>query len=172
MLEKVTEATIDVEGESFRDKTWVVCEEVAKGNGRSAASSSAGDQPLSSLQRPDHSRAAAAMVLVIRSPDARQPVPVRFDGCDAPDRDTLSETVRPPRMRASCSVGRPHGERAAARRVPALTPRHPRARTSQHPLTCLLESPNCSQGETDVAQARTGVSTQSMRAGQRMFPGR
>lgn len=32
MIEKVTEAMIDVEGEAFRDKTWVVYEEVPTGN--------------------------------------------------------------------------------------------------------------------------------------------
>ena len=32
MIAKVTEAMIEVEGESFRDKTWVVYEEVPSGN--------------------------------------------------------------------------------------------------------------------------------------------
>lgn len=32
MIDKVTEAMIDVEGEAFRDKTWVVYEEVPTGN--------------------------------------------------------------------------------------------------------------------------------------------
>lgn len=32
MIDKVTEAMVDVEGESFRDKTWVVYEEVPTGN--------------------------------------------------------------------------------------------------------------------------------------------
>jgi 4-oxalocrotonate tautomerase len=32
MIAKVTEAMIDVEGEQFRDKTWVVYEEVPTGN--------------------------------------------------------------------------------------------------------------------------------------------
>ena len=32
MIKKVTEAMIDVEGESFRDKTWVVYEEVPAGS--------------------------------------------------------------------------------------------------------------------------------------------
>lgn len=32
MIDNVTEAMIDVEGESFRDKTWVVYEEVPTGN--------------------------------------------------------------------------------------------------------------------------------------------
>ncbi len=31
MIEKVTEAMIEVEGESFRDKTWVVYDEVPEG---------------------------------------------------------------------------------------------------------------------------------------------
>ena len=32
MIVKVTEAMVDVEGEQFRDKTWVVYEEVPAGN--------------------------------------------------------------------------------------------------------------------------------------------
>lgn len=32
MISRVTEAMIEVEGESFRDKTWVVYEEVPRGN--------------------------------------------------------------------------------------------------------------------------------------------
>ena len=32
MIDKVTEAMVEVEGESFRDKTWVVYEEVPTGN--------------------------------------------------------------------------------------------------------------------------------------------
>jgi len=32
MLDRVTEAMIEVEGESFRDKTWVVYEEVRSGH--------------------------------------------------------------------------------------------------------------------------------------------
>ena len=32
MITKVTEAMIEVEGEAFRDKTWVVYEEVPAGN--------------------------------------------------------------------------------------------------------------------------------------------
>ncbi len=32
MIRKVTEAMVEVEGESFRDKTWVVYEDVAPGN--------------------------------------------------------------------------------------------------------------------------------------------
>lgn len=32
MIEKVTEAMVEVEGESFRDKTWVVLEEVPTGH--------------------------------------------------------------------------------------------------------------------------------------------
>lgn len=32
MINKVTEAMVEVEGESFRDKTWVVYEEVPTGN--------------------------------------------------------------------------------------------------------------------------------------------
>lgn len=31
MIERVTEAMIEVEGESFRDKTWVVYDEVPEG---------------------------------------------------------------------------------------------------------------------------------------------
>lgn len=31
MIAKVTEAMVDVEGEEFRDKTWVVYEEVPEG---------------------------------------------------------------------------------------------------------------------------------------------
>jgi len=32
MIDRVTEAMVEVEGESFRDKTWVVYEEVPTGN--------------------------------------------------------------------------------------------------------------------------------------------
>lgn len=32
MIDRVTEAMIEVEGEQFRDKTWVVYEEVAPGS--------------------------------------------------------------------------------------------------------------------------------------------
>lgn len=32
MIDKVTEAMVEVEGESFRDKTWVVYEEVPTGS--------------------------------------------------------------------------------------------------------------------------------------------
>ena len=32
MIAKVTDAMIEVEGEAYRDKTWVVYEEVAKGH--------------------------------------------------------------------------------------------------------------------------------------------
>ncbi len=32
MITKVTEAMVEVEGEHFRDKTWVVYEEVQKGH--------------------------------------------------------------------------------------------------------------------------------------------
>ncbi len=32
MISRVTEAMVEVEGESFRDKTWVVYEEVQRGN--------------------------------------------------------------------------------------------------------------------------------------------
>lgn len=32
MIERVTEAMIEVEGESFRDKTWVIYEEVPEGS--------------------------------------------------------------------------------------------------------------------------------------------
>ncbi len=32
MIERVTEAMIEVEGEQFREKTWVLYEEVAVGN--------------------------------------------------------------------------------------------------------------------------------------------
>lgn len=32
MIERVTEAMVEVEGEAFRDKTWVVYEEVPKGH--------------------------------------------------------------------------------------------------------------------------------------------
>ena len=31
MIERVTEAMIEVEGESFRDKTWVIYEEIPEG---------------------------------------------------------------------------------------------------------------------------------------------
>ena len=32
MIDRVTEAMIAVEGESFRDKAWVVCEEAPRGH--------------------------------------------------------------------------------------------------------------------------------------------
>lgn len=32
MIEKVTEAMVEVEGEAFRDKTWVVYQEISKGS--------------------------------------------------------------------------------------------------------------------------------------------
>lgn len=46
MIDKVTEAMIAVEGESFRDKTWVVYEEVPQGHwaiGGSVIGTASGD---------------------------------------------------------------------------------------------------------------------------------